>query len=198
MPYSTDSAFADHILYRMCSDYPSNDDPEVIGGKLWLIGRVYAAPVERRSGPNLDWEPLKDAMATSSLDRELEACRAIGRIDLGNLRDVLRAHKTLTNIFRDTTRREKRALASKYLHFHAPSAFFIYDAAAAKQVRKAVCLERSKGNPDHDEAYEAFCLQCLEFRDTVLEPSTGSPASPRDVDSALLARARNALPTPRA
>ena len=40
--------FANGILYQMCKENPSHDDRNVIVGKIWLIGRSYAAAIERR------------------------------------------------------------------------------------------------------------------------------------------------------
>jgi hypothetical protein len=39
-------------------------------------------------------------------------------------------------VLRDLTGLEKRALASKYLHFHLPRLFFIYDSRAAGVMRR--------------------------------------------------------------
>jgi hypothetical protein len=35
-------------LYDLCRKHPGHTQPEVIIGKFWLIGRTYAAAVERR------------------------------------------------------------------------------------------------------------------------------------------------------
>ena len=37
------------ILYKLCNDYPMNDDVNGMIVKLWLIGRSYAASPERRN-----------------------------------------------------------------------------------------------------------------------------------------------------
>src|SRR5688572_25232801 len=39
--------FGNSVLYRMCRENPHHDDLSVIVGKIWLIGRTYAAAVER-------------------------------------------------------------------------------------------------------------------------------------------------------
>ena len=41
-------AYANSILYEMCSKTPLHNDADVIVGKIWLIGRSYAAAIERR------------------------------------------------------------------------------------------------------------------------------------------------------
>ena len=40
--------FGNGILYKMCEEFPKHDDSDVITGKLLLIGRSYAAAIERR------------------------------------------------------------------------------------------------------------------------------------------------------
>ncbi len=40
--------FSDEILYEMCKNYPDHKKQEIIIGKLILIGRTYAAAIERR------------------------------------------------------------------------------------------------------------------------------------------------------
>ena len=40
--------FGNSILYQMCEDNPLHNDSDVVIGKIWLIGRSYAAAIERR------------------------------------------------------------------------------------------------------------------------------------------------------
>ena len=40
--------FGNGILYEMCKEYPKHEKEDVIVGKIWLIGRSYAAAIERR------------------------------------------------------------------------------------------------------------------------------------------------------
>jgi len=37
-----------NILYDMCRKYPSHTSKEEVLAKIWLIGRAYAATIERR------------------------------------------------------------------------------------------------------------------------------------------------------
>ena len=39
------------VLYQMCEKYPSHTNEEEIIGKIWLIGRSYAAAIERAKKP---------------------------------------------------------------------------------------------------------------------------------------------------
>ena len=40
--------FGNRILYKMCEEYPLHNDADVLCGKILLIGRSYAAAIERR------------------------------------------------------------------------------------------------------------------------------------------------------
>jgi hypothetical protein len=186
--YLGKAGFGNHILYTMCRDHPEHSDPEMIGGKLWLIGRAYSASVERKAGKNFDWAPLKNALVRSTIDKDIATCKQIDRIDKNNLATVLGTHKHLTDIFKAATGLEKRSLASKYLHFHAPTAFFIYDSIAAKKVSGIVRPIQKRFDQTHnsDKAYEIFCKRCLLYRDKFLELASGKPVSPRYLDSRLL------------
>ena len=48
------------------------------------------------------------------------------------------AHARTTELFTKIRGLEKRSLASKYLHFHVPGLFFIYDARAIAGMRKVM------------------------------------------------------------
>jgi hypothetical protein len=42
------------------------------------------------------------------------------------------------DLFAAITQREKRSLASKYLHFHVPHVFYLYDSRARRAITKVV------------------------------------------------------------
>ena len=186
--YLGKAGFGNHILYTMCRDHPGHSDPEVIGGKLWLIGRAYSASVERKAGKDFDWTPLKNALVKSTIDKDIVDCKKIHRIDKSNLAIVLSTHKRLTDIFKAETGLMKRSLASKYLHFHAPSVFFIFDSKAANEVSKLVrpIQKQFDQTYDSDRGYETFCKRCLIYREMVLEAGIRTKVSPRYLDSKLL------------
>ena len=82
----------------------------------------------------------------------------------------------------------KRSLASKYLHFHVPDKFYIYDSRAnlaAKQIapprRRLLEIEVD----ECDREYEGFVRQCIWIRDKIHE-DYGFHATPREIDKLLL------------
>lgn len=44
--------FGNNILYKMCQSNFEHTKQEIIAGKLWIIGRSYAAALERRKKYN--------------------------------------------------------------------------------------------------------------------------------------------------
>ena len=50
------------VLYSLCHDYPKHDRGDAIIAKIWLIGRSYAAAIERRKNA----DPLHDFYAGKS------------------------------------------------------------------------------------------------------------------------------------
>jgi hypothetical protein len=42
--------FGNEVLYKLCHDHPNHTAADHIVAKAWLIGRAYAASLERRSG----------------------------------------------------------------------------------------------------------------------------------------------------
>lgn len=77
----------------------------------------------------------------------------------------------------------KRSLASKYLHFHAPKVFFIYDSIANKKIREELKNKKIKFqiSSDFDKEYANFACKCIYFRDNFHKGK-----NPREIDKILL------------
>src|SRR4030042_2454943 len=125
------------VLYTLCRNHPRHDRPDAIIAKIWLIGRSYAAAIERRK--NANGKDTSDDFYKTTVVRKIKK----SRLDdwLGSLpKNVTHAwaevglavtvHKRLMDLFSDMTGLDKRSLASKYLHFHRPDMFFLYDTRA--------------------------------------------------------------------
>jgi hypothetical protein len=82
----------------------------------------------------------------------------------------------------------KRSLASKYLHFHRPDVFPLFDSQAAKGIGRVTPRKRiSKlAAKDADAKYKAFCERYLWFLETIRK-RFGRRLSPRHADTLLLA-----------
>lgn len=189
MEYANDySGYGNEVLYRMCNDEPLHSDIDKIKSKLWIIGRAYSAAIERKAGPDFKIETAAEILKDSEIDNHISRLLKIARTDESNLETLLCAHKCLTDALQSATGIEKRSLASKYLHFHAPEAVFIFDSIANRNLRNRLSQVKKRFACDgkYDGQYEAFARRCIFFRDNVFERELGALASPRRIDMHLL------------
>jgi len=121
------------ILYDLCKKYFCHKNPDAINAKIWLIGRAYAAAIERRKKyrnyPNDDFykKRVVPIMMKSEIDQKLSAICKYRSVTENNILDILKVHKYLVDTFEKISGFKKRSLSSKYLHFHLRQLFFIYD-----------------------------------------------------------------------
>ena len=182
-------------LYNLCRRNPSHNRNDVITAKIWLSGRAYSAAIERRpdtkgiTGDRFYGDVVAPRLRQSQIDQWLGRVRS-GPVN-ARTQEALRAHKSLTDLFEDITGLRKASLASKYLHFHVPSAFFIFDSRARAAIR---ALPESAPDADTpalaegscDREYASFYLRCLTLT-TLIEVRTRKRLSPRELDKVLLA-----------
>lgn len=198
-------AVSDKVLYRLCRDYPRHDDARAVTAKVLLIGRSYAAALERGRSSAGDSEAPNDLFYTrdvprvlgdSELDQRITALRA--NLDIAAaLLSILETHSYLCGLFAELTGKTKRSLASKYLHFHLPDLFFIFDSRAVSGLR---FLEEGRRSPrapvpqDGDAQYCRFVTQALILRNK-LQREFSVHLTPRHVDRLLLAAAADSSRT---
>ncbi|MFV1977306.1 MAG: hypothetical protein ACC651_16305 [Candidatus Scalindua sp.] len=188
MKYADDNlGYGNIVLYKMCEDRLLHDDIDTITSKLWIIGRSYAASIERRAGKKFKIEDAAKILKRSSLDKKISSLRSLGRIDSKNVDELLKTHLYLMSLFKKATGVEKRSLASKYLHFHAPSSVFIYDSVVKDKLRKTLrpIKARFPITKKYDDEYESHVERCLYYRDKIYEKELGLLVSPRKLDSHL-------------
>jgi hypothetical protein len=182
--------WANEVLYQMCRNAPKHTDVNVTAGKLWLIGRAYSAQIERGAGGGAGaadsvYAKAASAIVNSQLDSWIESVADVATVDLTNLDRVLAVHSRFTALLRDHTGRGRRSFASKYLHFHNPSAFFIFDARAEAQVREETGKQSRFQLPsscvEADQTYASFTLRMIEYRNR-----QGHGLTPRQLDDRLL------------
>lgn len=184
--------WGNEVLYRMCREEPRHSNEDIIAGKLWLIGRAYSAAIERQAGDNLvkgeNFYATKVApiIKASKIDQWIESVRSIERVTIENYDQILSAHKKLTDLLKKITGKEKRSLASKYLHFHAPNAFFIYDSKANTKLRAYLNSKRYKYPVGYDNSYASYAVRCIDYRDRFLEKQIDRQATPRELDQWLM------------
>lgn len=179
------------MLYRLCQDYPDHKSPEVITAKIWLIGRSYAAAIERGRKKEQEVDSFYESRVVpkiqmSHLDQHLDEVRQFSEISFESIPIILKTHKYLTDLFAKISGQEKRSLASKYLHFHCPSLFFLYDSRAVRGAR-ALCPRFRADMPTDtvDAEYANFFLRVVHLRNKI-QKNERRLLSTREMDNILL------------
>lgn len=192
--------FGNQILYEMCEQYPLHIDENTIIGKVWLIGRSYAAAIERTKKKITDADDFYFNVVANGmiaigeeLDQKIKSLQD-AVITWDNLDEILKVHKFLVDVFDEMTGLEKRSLASKYLHFHCPSMFYIFDSRAESQIKRIVKKQgiikkqfdiQFSRLDDCDKQYADFCIRMLIFQETIYK-EYGKRLTPRELDDLLL------------
>ena len=184
------------VLYDLCRRYPYHTVDAEIVAKIWLIGRAYAASIERGRGKAADSGLSNDrfytgavpkALRKSRLDEKLKALAKVRESNASNTGPVPDAHAHLVHLFHGLTSKNKRSLAAKYLHFHRPDLFFIYDSRAVSGIR-ALEIPRLAIDvpPGADRKYARFVGAAIGVREHV-RAQFRKGLSPRELDRLLLA-----------
>ncbi len=182
--------FGNKVLYDLCRDNPSHDNGDVVLAKIWLIGRSYAAAIERgpkRDNVNDDFymDVVVPGILNSNIDDWIYKIKHLALCN-DNLEEFIETHSKVTNLFFEISKRNKRSLASKYLHFHLPKLFFIYDSRAVNGISRITeNLEKINVKKIGDSSYRKFSCKCLSLRNYI-ECKYGQALSPRQIDNLLL------------
>lgn len=182
------------VLYRLVKRYPRHRDDEEIYAKVVIIGKTYSAALDRnkthdRDKSNLYWDEVIPAIKEARIDNWLDTLHHYKRVSVQNLPQVLRVHKTLMDALKIGTGQGDRSFASKYLHFHMPHLFFMFDTYASQTLNGLMGRRRSIAQPDSDAKYAAYCGKCLLLRDTIRE-QYNADMSPRQLDNLLMRERR--------
>ena len=188
------SGYGNAVLYKMCADKPKHTDLDAIASKIWIIGRAYSAAIERKAkdrfvkGKDFGRDIVAPQIRASKIDEWIESVSGIERLTAENLTMSLDCHKKVTDLFKQITGFDKRSLASKYLHFHAPRAFFIYDSIANRRVKQLLGDKQKRlfYAKEFDNEYSSFSARCIFYRDNILEKELGALVSPRRLDMSFL------------
>lgn len=158
-----------------------------------MIGRTYAAAIERRrtngdlTGDRFYLEKVLPNLRSPGLDDWLAEARAATPGTPQGLATLVAVHGRTMNLFKKISGLEKRSLASKYLHFHVPGLFYIYDAratAALNQLDENVPRDTHVAEPG-DREYRRLVERCEDLRKFCLAEFK-QDLSPRQLDNLLL------------
>lgn len=163
--------FGNDILYKLCRENFHHKDESHILAKVLFIGRIYAAAVERRKNKadEINDEFYLDVIIptfkNSGLDEKLDILNRIIEPSIDDLPLILETHGNLTKTLFKITGLDKRSFSSKYLHFHLPKLYFIYDSRALKGLRSFINRVPKEYDQfirlrDVDEEYSKFYCKC--------------------------------------
>lgn len=185
---------SNEVLYDLCRKHPSHRRADEILAKILLIGRVYAAAIERRKGKtdleendNFYTEVVAPKLQQSDIDNWISEAKAAQPGTTSGLTVLVEVHGRTTRLFSEISNMDKRSLASKYLHFHVPKLFYIYDSRAVEAMRKfsSVLPRASKSSGMGDNEYRKFAEKCHHLS-RMCEEEFKVHILPRQLDNLLL------------
>ena len=188
---------SDKILYDMCRDHPTHSSRQEIIMKTLIIGRVYSVQLERRknkgklNGDKYYEDMVIPTFKTSGLDGRLSKLRS-KTLTPTVFNEIFQVHKFLMDTIHEITDMDNRSFCSKYLHFHLPDLFFLYDS----RLRQSVSILKGKISTEQkheflintseiDIEYVEFYLKCYNLR-TELETSLNRKLTIREFDTVMI------------
>lgn len=171
--------FGNKILYDLCQKNFYHKEVGKIISKVWLIGRSYSAAIERGRkdvliNDNFYINKVAPAFKNSKIDKYLDQLKKYNQLTIDSLPSALEAHNYLTRLTSSITGKNKRSFSSKYLHFHLPNLFFIYDSRAVsslnyfvKKTPKPINFLLDSYSADKD--YAKFVCKCFVFRKEIMD-----------------------------
>lgn len=167
--------FGNAILYKLCKDNFEHKTDEHILTKVLFIGRIYAAAVERRKNKSKDindnfyTDVIAPTYRESKLDEKLSELKSVNTDKVENIKSVLQTHYYLTSMLQKITALDKRSFSSKYLHFHLPDIFYIYDSRAVTALRQFTSqvpkdLKHILKFENIDSEYAKFYCKCYDLK----------------------------------
>jgi hypothetical protein len=180
------------VLYSLCHTNPGHTTTEEIIAKVWLIGRAYAAAIERRRNKtemndNYYIDSVAPKIKASKIDNWIASVSQYNSPSTESFPSLIRVHLKVTQLFSKISGLEKRSLASKYLHFHLPHLFYIYDTRAVEALRlfSHITGRASKSENLGDNEYRKFFEKCISLQNHITE-NYGVCLTPRELDNLLL------------
>jgi len=187
------------ILYKMFEDYPENRVKEHIVAKALILGRTYAAAIERRkskdglSNDDFYIQKVTKCFISTKMGKDIKKIRSASE-ELQRASMSLSLHGKLQDSFKPDTKLNKRSFCSKYLHFQLPDDFYLYDTRAANALSRfrkhlpQMKQHLSKFPPyqdNWDKTYWSFYRGCYCLSQTIANVLKKN-LSKREIDSLLL------------
>jgi hypothetical protein len=179
----------DDILYAMCRKWPSHNDLSAVQSKVILIGRTFAAGLERKGGKDKRTGILETVANIlfrnrSWLDAEILRLRPSRTLTVETTEKISSLHGHTVHLLREGTKSGMnfRSFVSKYLHFHIPIVP-IFDSRALQildewypwtEFRDWVKMPRRKYDPVYARFLGQFVLYFSDLNELKLRPTVKS------------------------
>lgn len=186
---------SNRVLYKMVQDNFYHTEMEQVLTKVLVIGRVYAVALERRRETN-GWlnsdfytKKIWPCFRKMDLDPRIEELKHANLFDEKTISTILGLHGYMLKHLHNLTGHNKRSFVSKYLHFHLPNIFFLYDSRAVNGIKHfpapAVKLARTIKKKGIDPPYSRFFCRCVDLQ-TRIKAERNVDLSPRQLDNLLM------------
>ncbi|WP_199555360.1 hypothetical protein [Sandaracinobacteroides hominis] len=173
----------------MCDEFPLHDDVRIVKDKLVFISRVYS--VSRGLGGR--WGELSTSLynCRHQIDEEIAERRRHQFIN--DVASVVKVHGMLNQIVCKTlgvhghVAHGRASFSSKYLHFHAPDAFPIFDTLSWAGLRALTPGFRSE--VPQPAPYHRFCERLSHY----IGQGRAEQMSLREIDTILVQQGREGM-----
>jgi hypothetical protein len=194
---SSRNRFENEILYQMCKASSSHDDFDITRGKIILIGRSYAASLER-TPYKVDGDMYQRVFKAMKNDRDENGMTLDAQLkDFQKIKDKNEQNLSmvstvlfLNGILKKVVGINKISLSSKYLHFHCPL-FPIYDSLSTQALRGLIDIADLNKYPQlkflhgKNDIYSKHVAKIMYLEDRLA--CNGYPKqTARDIDTFLL------------
>jgi hypothetical protein len=169
-------------LYELCFLHRHHFQDDIVADKLRMIVRLCAEH-------GMDVGRFSPEFAAHRLGQSGIDCWFAGLATAEQLDSALvfEMHKRVMDVFDDLPADQARSLAARYLHFHFPELFYLYDSrvdAAAMDLGQGECGYLARA--EHDPLYGRFFACCRKLTER-LAPLAGRRLNPRELDRVLRA-----------
>ena len=105
-------------------------------------------------------------------------------IERRTIKEILSVHKCLEDLLGKVTERNNRSFVSKYLHFHFPNLFYLYDSYSEKALNSVITakIDGIALPYDSDQTYAKYCYKLLFIQHHIAPSDLNFP---REIDSFL-------------
>lgn len=176
------------FLYKMCKEKFKHNNESIIYMKCFVIGRTYSVSPERYKNMHDSykkdfWGKFCSSVKKSKIDKELKRLEDLEDKKTKTLNDedkelVKSVFEAVHSIFSKACKVSKGhkfpnrvSFTSKYLHFHFPHLYYIYDSRAKKALKTST------------SSYSTFYEKCHE---ELSKKKNKRLKTPRDLDNKLL------------